>query len=310
MSEIATVERQHNGVLISLRTTDQYIDATAMCQAHGKLWADYWRLKGTQEFAKAFSETMGIPIESLVESTTGRHGGTYIHPDLAVQLAQWCNPMFAVQVSRWIRELMATGRVELAPAPVRRPWFERLDVSLLDFRARIISECPRGSWAVLTATVVEVLLIEDEFLRHCLPANIRDLPDGSVGQRWRTYRKDQPWAGEVSNGISLLLPSHGRDGSDFFARPCIYRPEELLHFQEWLYDTYFPEHLPQYLINKFARQGFGLAPASAADAACQKIVHRPAVLPARTRRQLEAAGGFAAVGYEPPREIQQGGLFD
>jgi KilA-N domain len=31
-------------------------------------------------------------------------GGTWLHPDLAVQLAQWCSPAFAIQVSRWIQD--------------------------------------------------------------------------------------------------------------------------------------------------------------------------------------------------------------
>ena len=43
----------------------------------------------------------------------GNHSGSWIHPDLAVQLAQWISPHFAIQVSRWIRELALTGKVEL-----------------------------------------------------------------------------------------------------------------------------------------------------------------------------------------------------
>ena len=31
--------------------------------------------------------------------------GTWIHPDLGIQLAQWCSPSFSIQVSKWIREL-------------------------------------------------------------------------------------------------------------------------------------------------------------------------------------------------------------
>jgi hypothetical protein len=38
--------------------------------------------------------------------------GSWIHPDLAVQLAQWISPSFAIQVSRWVREIALTGKVE------------------------------------------------------------------------------------------------------------------------------------------------------------------------------------------------------
>jgi hypothetical protein len=39
--------------------------------------------------------------------------GTWIHPDLAIQLAQWISPKFALQVSKWIRTLFTTGNVSL-----------------------------------------------------------------------------------------------------------------------------------------------------------------------------------------------------
>ena len=48
-----------------------------------------------------------------MHSTSGRYGGSWIHPDLAIQLAQWCSPSFAIQVSRWTRELLLYGKVEL-----------------------------------------------------------------------------------------------------------------------------------------------------------------------------------------------------
>ena len=39
--------------------------------------------------------------------------GTWIHPDLAIQLAQWISPKFALQVSKWIRSLFITGSISL-----------------------------------------------------------------------------------------------------------------------------------------------------------------------------------------------------
>jgi hypothetical protein len=56
----------------------------------------------------------GIPATLLV--ATKQHGvaseqGTWVHPDVAVNLAQWCSAKFAVQVSRWVREWMTTGQV-------------------------------------------------------------------------------------------------------------------------------------------------------------------------------------------------------
>lgn len=104
---------------ISQRLDDGYINATALCQASGKLFADYLRLARTQEFLATLSVDMGIPISTLVDVTKGgnRHEqGTWIHPDIAVNLGQWCSAKFAVAVSRWVREWM-TGKPAFTEAP-------------------------------------------------------------------------------------------------------------------------------------------------------------------------------------------------
>jgi KilA domain-containing protein/P63C domain-containing protein len=86
---------------------DGYFDATVMCRAVGKLFADYRRLDTTQEFLKVLSSDMGIPISQLIVSIRGgpyELRGTWIHPDAAIHLAQWCSPKFAVAVARWVWE--------------------------------------------------------------------------------------------------------------------------------------------------------------------------------------------------------------
>ena len=58
---------------------------------------------------------MGIPISQLIDIKKGNSSkfsqGSWIYPDLSVQLAQWLSPSFALKVSRWIRELGLTGSV-------------------------------------------------------------------------------------------------------------------------------------------------------------------------------------------------------
>lgn len=96
---------------------DGYMDATAMCKANGKEFASYWRNKATKEFVRELAYSLGFPMESLLESQTGRHGGTYVHPKLAMHLAQWCSPKFAVVVSGWVLDLLTTGKAEVTPPP-------------------------------------------------------------------------------------------------------------------------------------------------------------------------------------------------
>jgi hypothetical protein len=105
-----------NNINIIARSSDGYINATQMCQAGGRLFADYKRLSQTQAYLQALSMSMGIPIDLLLTTiSTGLNDyrGTWVHRKVAYHLAQWISPIFAVQVSNWLDELFITGRVEL-----------------------------------------------------------------------------------------------------------------------------------------------------------------------------------------------------
>lgn len=104
------ISYNHNNTLINQRYKDGYINLTAMAQAEGKLIADYLRLDTTKAFLEELSKTMGIPIVSLVEVKTGRSGGTWGHPQVAIHCGQWCSPAFAVLVTRWVMTWMTTGQ--------------------------------------------------------------------------------------------------------------------------------------------------------------------------------------------------------
>jgi hypothetical protein len=92
---------------------DGYVNATLLCKASGKKRLDNWMcLESTKKLLQEFSNSLDSQGVKSIDCLQGRYGGTFIHPDLAVQLAQWISPSFALQVSRWIRELMLTGREE------------------------------------------------------------------------------------------------------------------------------------------------------------------------------------------------------
>ena len=116
MTTNAIQTHEFNGFDISQRETDGYFNATAMCQANGKQWNDYWRLGSTSAYVAELSAFTGIPVNDLVSSKQGQSvngGGTWVHPDIAIHLAQWCSPKFAVQVSKWVRELLTKGAVAI-----------------------------------------------------------------------------------------------------------------------------------------------------------------------------------------------------
>jgi hypothetical protein len=98
--------RYYNEVEIVQRD-DGYLNATAMCQACGKLWGHYAENISTAEFVQALSVDIGIPISKLIVTRKGgtKAGqGTWVHPQVAMHLAQWLDPRFAAQCSRWIIE--------------------------------------------------------------------------------------------------------------------------------------------------------------------------------------------------------------
>jgi KilA-N domain len=108
-----------SGMVIEARDSDNYINATQLCKAGGKKFNHWYSLDTTKELIKELNNNLinshtGIPVcENLVEASKSKHKGTWIHPDLAIQLAQWISPSFSIQVSRWIRELFIAGSVSI-----------------------------------------------------------------------------------------------------------------------------------------------------------------------------------------------------
>lgn len=106
------ISRSWNGTPIQRRTTDGYVNATAMCKANGKRWSDYRESDRCQQYLDALEAVTGNSVNGLVESRTGGAdgGGTWIHPQLAVDLARWISAPFAVWMDSWfLGEL--SGRV-------------------------------------------------------------------------------------------------------------------------------------------------------------------------------------------------------
>jgi hypothetical protein len=106
-----------NNVVITSRPIDHYVNATQLCQAGGKFFKDWFRLESTKELINELSADGRILPSALVETKRGGNDkskqGSWIHPDLSIQLAQWISPKFAIQVSKWIRTLFSDGSIEI-----------------------------------------------------------------------------------------------------------------------------------------------------------------------------------------------------
>lgn len=116
MSDLVT--RSWNDTPIARRTTDGYVNATAMCKANGKQWNDYWRTDRATEYLEALSAETGIPVSGLCLSTKGgAYQGTWIHPRVSIDLARWISAPFAVWMDGWFLEELEQRRTQASPTP-------------------------------------------------------------------------------------------------------------------------------------------------------------------------------------------------
>jgi hypothetical protein len=213
------------GGIIYQRPKDGFINATAMCQAAGKQWFDYRRLTTTNAFIEALATETGIPGSELTQSMKGgdiRFQGTWVHPQVAINLAQWLSAKFAVQVSQWVFDWMSgkspASVAETVPYHLRRYVANQPNV-------------PVAHFSVLTE-MTQLLMAPMEIMGYTLPEHM--LPDISHGKMFCKWLRDV-------HGINTdALPTYlhiFEDGRRVW--PKAY-PDELLadfrkHFrEEWL----------------------------------------------------------------------------
>jgi KilA-N domain len=213
------------GGIIYQRPKDGYINATAMCQAAGKEFKHYNENRTTKDFLTALSPEVGIPTSILVQSMKGgdiRFQGTWVHPQVAIHLAQWLSPKFAVQVSTWVYDWMS-GK---APASVA-------DTVPYHLRRYVANQpnVPVAHFSVLTE-MTQMLIAPMEIMGYTLPEYL--LPDISQGRMYCKWLRDK-------HGIDTdALPTYAHVYEDGRRVPAKAYPESLLpdfrkHFrEEWL----------------------------------------------------------------------------
>lgn len=171
------IPHQAEGAIIYQRPEDGYINATAMCHAAEKRWHDYFRLETTQAFLAELSIETGYPVSNIVQSFKGgdtRIQGTWVHPHMAIHLAQWCSPKFAVKVSQWVYDWMS-GK---APAPKGDlPYHIKRYVANQD-------NLPEGHFSVLSELTL-ALIAPLEVQGYTLPEKLMpDISDGRMFCAW------------------------------------------------------------------------------------------------------------------------------
>lgn len=151
--------------IVEQRAADGYINATAMCKAADRKIAKYIENAGTTEFLEELSADVRIRTSELMQVQKGGDPslqGTWVHPQVAIHLAQWLSPKFAVQVSKWVMDWMSgKGR------PAKLPY--HLERHMLN-----LHRIPSGYFSVLQE-MTNFLVAPMEINGFRLPENV--MPD-------------------------------------------------------------------------------------------------------------------------------------
>ena len=236
-TRLALVPRSYQGAVIQQRLNDGYINASPMCKAAGKLLANYSRLKTTQEFLAALSRSMGIPIHLLVRSiVTGPNElrGTWVHPQVAISLAQWLSADFAVLVSKWVFEWLSGS------SPSDKAWKQFEDrVSL------VYDNVPSGYFCIFR----EIADVFATLFSKGIDPGTRMILDISVGSHWATHWRTGKLAeryGEKAQ-FNHYYPDYFRQSFSNPQLAACYPEDALPAFRRWMRDVYVPTKMPAYL---------------------------------------------------------------
>ena len=228
------IEHPINGALIPQRPRDGYIDATRLCKEAGRLFADYYRSAQTTAFLNELSSDMGIPISGLVQSVRGgdpRLRGTWIHPQVAINLAQWLSPAFAVKVNKWVFDWMTGRTSSYMPEHVKRFLVNRRKIPHTHFS--MLNEIYLNLFAAL----------EDQGL--VLPDKM--MPDISTGRMFSDFLRQK---GIEPGEFPTYEHEFAADGRPT-VRARLYPIEHLADFRRYFNEVWLPQRAKAYFDERF-----------------------------------------------------------
>lgn len=230
--DLPVIPHQMDGNLINQRASDGYINATAMCQAAGKLWGHYYELKRNQEFIDELSKETKIPAALLVQAIKGgnrEHQGTWVHPQISIHLAQWLSPRFAVQVSKWVVEWLSGSVTTAGTAP--------LPVHITRYLANR-TEIPSTHFSMLNE-ITFALIAPLETAGYTLPEKM--VPDISHGKMFSKWLRDEK---NIDPSTFPTYKHRYTDGRVVDAR--LYPNELLADFRAHFHGVWLPKRATAY----------------------------------------------------------------
>jgi len=233
--------REYGGHVIHQRCRDGYVNATAMAAACGGRLDNYMRSPQTRAFLDALARSLNLSERDLLEARQGgtpSEQGTWVHPQVAIHLAQWLSPAFAVQVTAWVLEILAP----VAVPTLLQPYSRRVHDAFLTMR-----QVPLDYWTVFEECASFLVIAESAFQAIGVEMDELDLLDGSIGQHWARFREGKDWCGERIRYPHRFPAGDPRGTQLAWAYPM----GELQEFRAWMHSVYPQDHFGCYLDRRY-----------------------------------------------------------
>lgn len=158
------LQHDYQGNAIAQRKSDGFVRLNEMASAEGKRVGDYLDLPGTKEYITALAKDLSLLPDNLVVKKEGRNGGTWAHPEIAIDFARWVSIPFRIWANRTLREVIAgnTSKQQVIQACIVKeptPWFKRFEWDYYDHLSRLTGLQAQGHkrpalWGALTKELV------------------------------------------------------------------------------------------------------------------------------------------------------------
>ena len=231
------IEHTVGDAIVPQRPRDGYINATRLCQQAGKRFSAYHRNAVTQAFLRQLALEVQICTSNLVQVIRGRGNvieqGTWVHPQVALNLAQWLSPSFAVQVTKWVLDWFQGKTYDFMPMHVRR---------FLINRAKV----PHTHFSMLNEIYLNLLApLED----HGVILPDKMMPDISTGLMFSSFLRSK---GIEPNSFDTY-DHEFMDGIRPVVKARMYPVEHLPEFRRFFNEVWLPERAKGYFEERYPK---------------------------------------------------------
>lgn len=188
MADLEFIKHCYNGHQVRQRISDDYVNLTDLAKSEGRRVGDYLALPDTKAYIQALASDLGVLPENLVTTKKGSKAGTYAHPEIAMDCAQWVSMPCRIWANRTLVQVVKAGGnppqvtpdqiVALLTRSNASAWKERFEAEFYEHLSRLTNLEQIGHkrpkyWAALTNEFVYDLLPEGvaDALRKCRTEN-------------------------------------------------------------------------------------------------------------------------------------------